>query len=294
MTEKGNRMKYFFLVVGILIIEVVVYLGFIRADGEAVARVGEAVISKDELYDYLVQQSGEAALDNLITKKIIELEADKQGIKVTEAEIDEELAELADYYGGEAAMTSALAMYNITMDQVRDDLTVNIKLEKLMQSRIEITDEEIQEYYAAHQEDFFNEEQIKVSHILVESEEEAQEIKALLAGGQDFAELAQERSTDPFTKDQGGDLGAVGRGEMVEEFEQAAFALKPGQISDPVKSEYGYHIIKVDEKMEARQGTLEENKDKIREALFQQKMESEYSAWLEEQYDKYQVEKLLP
>lgn len=294
MTEKSNRAKYFMVVMGILIIEVAVYLGFFRSNEEVVARVGEAVISKEELYNFMVQQTGEEALDNLITKKIIELEADQQNIEVTEADIDKRVEELAEYYGGQDAMTTTLAMYNITLDQVRDDVAVNVKLEKLLKSRIEITDKEVQEYFKANQADFFVEEQIKVSHILVETEAEAQEIKALLAEGQDFAKLAQERSTDTLTKNQGGDLGTASRGAMVAEFEQAAFALQPGQISDPVKSEYGYHIIKVDEKTEARQGTLEESKDEIREILFQQKMESEYPAWLEEQYDKYQVEKLLP
>lgn len=294
MTEKDNRIKYFLVVVGILIIEVAVYLGFFRSSEEVVARVGEAVISKDELYNFMVQQTGEEALDSLIAKKIIELEAKEQNIKVTEAEINKEVEELAGYYGGQDAMTNTLAMYNITLEQVRDDIVVNIKLEKLLKSRIEITDKEVQAYFEEHQEDFFVEEQIKASHILVGSENEAQEIKALLAEGRDFAELAQERSADTGSKDRGGDLGIVSRGEMVAEFEQAAFALQPGQVSDPVKSEYGYHIIKVDEKIEARHGTLKENEDKIREILFQQKMEAEYPAWLDEQYDNYQVEKLLP
>jgi foldase protein PrsA len=80
---------------------------------------------------------------------------------------------------------------------------------------------------------------------------------------------------------------------MGEEFDQVAFAMQPGQISDPVKSEYGYHIIKVEEKTEARPGTLEENYEKIKDTLFQQKMELEYPAWLDEQYQKYPVENYL-
>jgi foldase protein PrsA len=200
---------------------------------------------------------------------------------------------LAEYYGGKDAMTQTLAMYNINLDQVREDVTVNIKLEKLLSQRIEITDQEVQEHFQVNQEAYAVEEQIKVSHILVDSEETAQEITTLLAEGRNFADLAEEYSTDTGSKNQGGNLGMVTRGEMVEEFEQAAFAMQPGQISDPVKSEYGYHIIKVEEKTEARPGTLEENYDKIKDTLFQQKMELEYPIWLGEQYQKYPVENFL-
>jgi foldase protein PrsA len=293
MFTKDNVPKYIIISIGILVIAGAAYLGLTRSNEEVVARVGGEVITKDELYDFMVQQTGQEALDNLVVKKIIELEAEVQNIEVTAEEIDKEVEELAEYYGGKDAMTQTLAMYNINLDQVREDVTVNIKLEKLLSQRIEITDQEVQEHFQANQEAYAVEEQIKVSHILVDSEETAQEITTLLAEGRNFADLAEEYSTDTGSKNQGGNLGMVTRGEMVEEFEQAAFAMQPGQISDPVKSEYGYHIIKVEEKTEARPGTLEENYDKIKDTLFQQKMESEYPAWLDEQYEKHPVENLL-
>jgi len=293
MFTKDNVPKYIIISIGILVIAGAAYLGLTRSNEEVVARVGGEVITKDELYDFMVQQTGQEALDNLVVKKIIELEAEDQNIEVTAEEIDKEVEELAEYYGGKDAMTQTLAMYNINLDQVREDVTVNIKLEKLLSQRIEITDQEVQEHFQANQEAYAVEEQIKVSHILVDSEETAQEITTLLAEGRNFADLAEEYSTDTGSKNQGGNLGMVTRGEMVEEFEQAAFAMQPGQISDPVKSEYGYHIIKVEEKTEARPGTLEENYDKIKDTLFQQKMESEYPAWLDEQYEKHPVENLL-
>ena len=293
MFTKDNVPKYIIISIGILVIAGAAYLGLTRSNEEVVARVGGEVITKDELYDFMVQQTGQEALDNLVVKKIIELEAEDQNIEVTAEEIDKEVEELAEYYGGKDAMTQTLAMYNINLDQVREDVTVNIKLEKLLSQRIEITDQEVQEHFQVNQEAYAVEEQIKVSHILVDSEETAQEITTLLAEGRNFADLAEEYSTDTGSKEQGGDLGMITRGEMGEEFDQVAFALQPGQISDPVKSEYGYHIIKVDEKTEARPGTLEENYEKIKDNLFQQKMELEYPIWLGEQYQKYPVENFL-
>lgn len=293
MAKNANALKYITILIGLLIVAALTYWGLSRSQEKIVARVGPEVITKDELYNFMVQQTGQEALDNLVVKKIIELEAENQNIKVTADEIDKEVEDLAKYYGGKDAMTQTLAMYNINLDQVREDVTVNIKLEKLLSQRIEITDQEVQEHFQVNQEAYAVEEQIKVSHILVDSEETAQEITTLLAEGRNFADLAEEYSTDTGSKNQGGNLGMVTRGEMVEEFEQAAFAMQPGQISDPVKSEYGYHIIKVDEKTEARPGTLEENYEKIKDNLFQQKMELEYPIWLGEQYQKYPVENFL-
>lgn len=294
MIKQDNIPKYIVVIIGVLIIAAAGYFGLPRTDNaEVVARVGGEVITKDELYNFMVQQTGQEALDNLVVKKIIELEASDQNLEVSEDEIDKEVKELAEQYGGQDAMIQALAMYNIDLEQVREDVAVNIKLEKLLSPRIKINDEEIQAYFAANQEAYAVEEQIKVSHILVDSAEEAQEIRRMLSQGKEFADLAKERSTDPGSKDQGGDLGLVGRGEMVEEFEQAAFALQPGQISDPVESEYGFHIIKVHEKTAARPGTLEENQAEIKDTLLQQKMESEYPAWLDKQYENHPVENLL-
>ena len=200
MFTKDNVPKYIIISIGILVIAGAAYLGLTRSNEEVVARVGGEVITKDELYDFMVQQTGQEALDNLVVKKIIELEAEDQNIEVTAEEIDKEVEELAEYYGGKDAMTQTLAMYNINLDQVREDVTVNIKLEKLLSQRIEITDQEVQEHFQVNQEAYAVEEQIKVSHILVDSEETAQEITTLLAEGRNFADLAEEYSTDTGSK----------------------------------------------------------------------------------------------
>lgn len=296
MLQQENTKKYLaaLIVLVVLLSGALAYV-LIRfsTEEEAVARVDGEAISKDELYELMVQSNGQAALDSLISQKIVELEANKQNIQASASEVQKELDEISNYYGGLAAFEQSLATYNLSLEDVKKDLAVQVKLEKLMKSRITVTDEEIKEYFELNRGQFVQEEQIKASHILVDSEEKAREVRQKLTEGQDFAALAKEYSSDTSNKDQGGDLGLVSRGQMVPEFEEAAFALAAGEISEPIQTEFGYHIIKVSEIMAAHEGTLEENQEEIRETLFNQKMESEYSSWLEEQYKKHQVETLL-
>lgn len=293
MFQNENIKKYLLAFVIIALIVGAVVFALTRPSDDAVARVNGEDITKDELYEIMVKQDGQTALDALISKKIIQLEAEKQNIQVTDADLEGEVAELANYYGGQAAFEQSLTTYNMTIDDVKKDLVVQVQLEKLMEARITITDKEVEEYFAANSEQFAAAEQVKASHILVDSEEKALAVKQLLAEGKDFADLAKEYSTDPSNNQQGGDLGLVKRGDMVAEFEEAAFALAAGEISEPVKTEFGYHIIKVTEKTEPQPGTLESSQEEIKTTLLNQKMQTEYSPWMEEQYSNYKVENLL-
>jgi parvulin-like peptidyl-prolyl isomerase len=138
-------------------------------------------------------------------------------------------------------------------------------------NKINITDEELLDYFNKNKDSFFEPEKVHALHILVETEEEANNIlNKLKEGIIDFAELAKEKSIDPSAKN-GGDLGFFARGQMVKEFEDAAFSLKPGEISGIVKTEFGYHIIKCIEKKEAYNPTFEEAKENINNVLKNQK-----------------------
>lgn len=118
------------------------------------------------------------------------------------------------------------------------------------------------------------EEEVKARHILVKTEDEARDIKKKIADGADFEELAKEHSLDPGTKDNGGLLGFFSRGQMVPQFEEAAFILEPGNISDPVESRFGWHLIKVEERRQKPLPTFDEVKERILNSMIHRKAQS--------------------
>lgn len=146
---------------------------------------------------------------------------------------------------------------------------------------LSVSDAQISEYYTTHQQEFAQPEQVHARHILIRPKTEdeggwnaalkrAQEVYAkAVAPGANFAALAKEYSDDPGSKDSGGDLGWFARGRMVKEFEDAAFSLKPGEISQPVKSQFGYHILDVEGKRPGGTRPLTEVRDMIRDKLLQ-------------------------
>ncbi|WP_421383779.1 foldase protein PrsA [Bacillus salacetis] len=260
---------------------------------DAVAKVGGESISKDDLYTMMVDQYGEAALNTLIADKIVELESEEQKIKVKDNEIEEELKKLQESYGDEEAFNQALTSSGSSLDSVKDNIKSYLLTQKLLQERVKVTDDQIKEYFEANKDSFAQQEQVEASHILVEDEETAKEVKEKLADGDDFAELAKEYSTDTSNAEAGGELGFFAKGEMVPEFEEKAFSMGVDEISDPVKTEFGYHIIKVTDKKEAQEAVFEDHKEEIKEILFDQVLQTEYPVWLEEQKEEYKIENLL-
>ncbi|MGS2780474.1 foldase protein PrsA [Robertmurraya sp. GLU-23] len=293
MKEKLLRKKLVITIVTALVGLAIIAGILLSSKDSVVAMVGDASISEDELQQTLLDQYGADALDVLITNKLIELEADKQKITVSDEEVEEELAALAESYGGETALEEAVVATGMTMDDVRDDIINYIKTEKLLEPRIEITDEELQTYFDENKDTFATAEQVQASHILVADEATANEVKSKLDAGEDFSELAKEYSTDTTTSESGGDLGYFSSGDMVAEFEEVAFALGVDEISAPVKTEYGYHIIKVVDHQEAKEANFEDSKGEISDTLMNDKMSTEYTVWLEELKEEYEITNYL-
>jgi len=205
----------------------------------------------------------EIVLDGLINRELLFQESEKSGFRVTEDQVEERIQTIKSQFSDESQYSDALAMENITEENLRTDILVGLSIQQLLEAEIfpqvTVSDEEIREFYNANQNQFRQPEMVQASHILILLSPDADgktrtaalakigEVQARLQKGEDFADLAREYSEGPSNA-QGGDLGFFGRGQMVPPFEEAAFSLDIGQTSDVVETEYGLHLIKVYDK----------------------------------------------
>ncbi|WP_047982509.1 peptidylprolyl isomerase [Ornithinibacillus contaminans] len=231
-----------------------------EGDSEVVVETKAGDITKEEFYSEMKNYIGESMLYNMVVIKVLE-----DNYEVTDEELDQAVQDAKDEQGEN--FTAWLAQQGYPDEETFREQTYQTLLqEKLVFEDISISDEELEKKFNEMKEN--NEIEIRASHILVEDEATANEVKQKLDDGADFAELAKEYSTDG-SKDSGGDLGYFATGKMVKEFEDAAFALDAGEISEPVKSEFGYHIIKVTEVP-----TFDDKKEDIRRQLSMEQVDN--------------------
>lgn len=258
----------------------------------------------DEQYDALPEQykaivSKKDILDQLIQEELLYQEAIKQGFQVSEADVEKEIENvLSDKGIPKDKFISDLKEKGMDYQTVVESFMRNMAIAKLINStvlsNIEVSDQEIEEYYNTHSDSppISIPEQIRARHILVSNESDAKEIKSMLDKGYDFAELAKERSEGPSAS-RGGDLGWFSKGMMVPEFEEAAFALKVGDVSDIVKTKYGYHIIQVTGRKYAETRSIKEAEPDIRDILVQSKQKSAISTYIEQIRSKADIKILM-
>lgn len=228
-----------------------------NADSTVIVSSDLGDITKEDLYEEMKTSIGDQAVQILMIEKVLSEEYEVTDEEV-QAEIDSSKEELGENY------ESFLEQNNQTEESYEKVIRLNLLQEKALEDGVEVTDEEIQAEYERQNTE------INASHILVEDAETAAEVKEQLDGGADFAEMAQEYSTDGSASE-GGDLGWFGLGAMVPEFEQAAFDLEIDEISDPVPSQFGFHIIKVSDKREIEGAEpLEGQEEELRNELVRQ------------------------
>ncbi|MGH2398224.1 MAG: peptidylprolyl isomerase [bacterium] len=221
-------------------------------------------------------------LDQLIEQRLILQEARRRGALATDTQVDAALAEIQANFPSAAEFQFALDQRGLTLNDLRDRLRTNATVQNLQSkvSKATVSEEEIEKFYQANRKDFDQPEQVRVRHILVATEAEARFVLARLNRGEKFQDLAQTLSKDPGSREQSGDLGFIGRGQLVPEFERVAFTLQPGQVSDVVKTQFGYHIIQMIERKMAQPSRLEQVREQIRRQLLSKKQEGDFTAWL--------------
>ncbi|MCE4050656.1 MULTISPECIES: peptidylprolyl isomerase [Bacillaceae] len=280
-------------ILAVVLIALIVVAVILVQKNNTVASIDGEKITQDDLNEALNKQYGTSILETLIANKVVDLEAEKEKVKVTDKEQEDELNELIESSGGEDAFNAALEANGASKADIEEELLRYLKIKKLLEPRIEVTDDEIQAYFDENKASFDTPEQVEASHILVADEKTAKEVKQKLDDGEDFADLAKEYSTDTATKENGGELGYFSSGQMVEEFEKAAFAMDVDEISDPVETTNGWHIIKVTGHKDAVEAKLDDHKDEIKDTVFESKMNTEYSTWLEEVKADYDIKNNL-
>ncbi|MDI6870407.1 MAG: peptidylprolyl isomerase [Bacillota bacterium] len=237
---------------------------------DPVAVVNGEPITRAEFISTLEEVAGAQILDRMITVRLL-LQANKKEKLVAPEEIDREFADVRAQFPAETEFLAALKANGLTPDSLRQQIEAKLVLDRLAVKGVTVSDEEIAQYFEQNQEELGEPEQVRARHILVTEEEEAKKLIEELKAGADFAKLAAEHSKDPGSQGHGGDLGFFRRGELVPEFEAVAFALKPGEVSSPVKTEFGWHVIKVEEHKAAVPATLAAKREEIRSILLKQK-----------------------
>lgn len=175
--------------------------------------------------------------------------------------------------------------YKMMIENASRDILAQLAVNSVMKN-VTVTEEECKAYYDANPQHFSKGATVSAKHILTDSEEKCNEILKDINNGKAFEEAAQEFSTCP-SGSRGGDLGEFGKGQMVPEFEKAAFEAEIGQVIGPVKTQFGYHLIKVEKKNEAMVSAFEDVKDTIRNNLMQQKQNEAYKAKVAEMKKRY-------
>jgi parvulin-like peptidyl-prolyl isomerase len=276
-----------------------------KLPSSAVAKVGGQTITQTQFADLLAQakksyqtqkrpfpKAGTPEFQTLKTQAVqylvqrveFQQEADKLGVTVSDTEIAARLAKIKkQYFGGsDSRYRKQLVQQGLTDTQVKDDIKAQLIQEKIFKqvtAKVTVSDVELKKYYDQHQSSYGTPAQRNVAHILVKTKSLADKLYKRAKAGENFATLAKKYSQDPGSKKLGGKL-TISKGTTVAPFDKVAFALKTGEISQPVKTDFGYHVIKALGPVKpAKVTSFAKVKKTIRQQVLQQKQSTATTNW---------------
>ena len=267
------------------------------------ARVGQPL--PPEQRDRVIR----GVLDQVISYRLLVQESASRKVDVPEADLDTRIKEIRSQFQSDEAFQEALGQRKLTLDALRTSLRQGMQVDRLLEAEAsrsgEVTPVQIEEFYTSHPEEFQQGERVRASHILVSvpqgadaAAKEPARVRAAgilkdVKAGQDFATLARQHSEDKGSAQAGGDLGYFERGQMLGPFEDAAFSLTPTQTSELVETQYGFHIIKVDDKQPSRTIPLAEVRAQVEQYLQGQGRELRMNTFIETLKVKGKIEILI-
>lgn len=291
---------------------------------EVLARVNGESVTRQELQEFvdnLESRAGTAVpaeqrdqvyrrvLDQLVGYKLLQQEAKARKVVVPDAEIEARIAEMKKQFPSEDVFMQMLVERKMTVEKMREEARDDMVISKLIETEIAaktaVKPEQVQEFYDKNPDQFKQQERVRASHILIsvpegadaaaktQAKAKAEQVLKDVKAGKDFAALAKEHSQDPGSAVQGGDLGFFQQGQMVGPFNDVAFSLAPGAVSDLVETQFGFHIIKVAEKQAGRTIPLTEVRPQVEQFLENRNREEQTEAFVTSLRTKGKVEILI-
>jgi peptidyl-prolyl cis-trans isomerase C len=248
-------------------------------------------------------------IESIISRETFLHQANKENIKVDDAVIAEKLAQVKAGFPDQEVFRNALKEQGLTEESLREEIVKAVIIQSLVEknilNKIKISDDTLRNYYDLNQLEFEKEEMVRASHILAKADAKSspeekkkarrriEETKRKLNEGADFAKLASTESDDEAAAANAGDLGVFSRGRMVKEFATAAFSMEPGEISDIIETQFGYHLIKVFERIPAQVVPFEQAKESIKAKLTQKQSGEKIREYIEKLRKEFNVKVMV-
>lgn len=250
----------------------------------------------------LLKEYRKVKLDELINQKLLSQAAQESNVQVTQEEKDQYFNQQVEQIKQQNDLSQeefeqVLQQQGISsLDEYKErflessNILVNKFLQTEVYSDINISEEEAKKYYENNKNKFKQNKRVDVSHILVEDAETAQKLKTEIENGKEFATVAKNNSIDKQSASKGGRLGFIEKGKVIPQFEEAAFNLEVGEVSDVIQTQNGYHILTVNDIEEASQKSFDEVRDQIEETLTNQKSNNKYQEYVQNLRDEANLE----
>ena len=321
-----KRISSFVLLLFFVVLANLLFAQETRPPTDKVAMVNDAVITQAELDSQMntvvdrlkasgrlpdvsqLDQIRTQVLENLIARELLYQESQKRHITISQETVNEQLVNLKAQFPNEAEFNNALTRMHLTEASIKEKLERDLSLKKLIDDevapKVMLSDSEIRAFYDNNPQAFKQPERVKASHILIKVDPEADasqkaeakkkidSIQAKVQKGEDFGALAKKYSEGPSAS-KGGDLGYFARGQMVKPFEDATFALKPGEVSGVVETKFGYHLIKVTDKKPETTVAYNDIKERLEQFLKQKKIQEEINVYVKRLEEKAKIERFV-